>query len=142
MSTALFSPDEAAELADVKPAQLKLWLQTGKFKTNNWSRSQPACLSEPSYFFTEEDVARLVAFAAAQGKRKPRSDSAEVVQSGFFTAAQLAQQWNLSEDVIRKEFENEPGVLKLARKRKGKRPYKTLRIPKDVAERVKRRMSS
>lgn len=135
--------EEAADLADVKVPQLRLWLESGKFRTDTWSRSAPACLSEPSYFFIEEDVARLVAFAAAQGKRKSRSVSAtEVVQSGFFTAAQLAQQWNLSEDVIRKEFENEPGVLKLARKRKGKRAYKTLRIPRDVADRVKTRLSS
>ena len=60
----------------------------------------------------------------------------------FFTVAELATKWNLSEDVIRKEFENEPGVLKLARARKGKRAYKTLRIPAEVAERVRRRMSA
>jgi hypothetical protein len=78
-------------------------------------------------------------------KRKSRKSSADAVEAdhlGFFTVKQLAQLWNLSEDVIRKEFENEPGVLKLARKRKGKRPYKTLRIPKDVADRVKTRLSS
>ena len=40
------------------------------------------------------------------------------------------------------EFEEEPDVMRLARARKGKRPYKTLRIPKEVVERVRRRMSS
>ena len=78
-------------------------------------------------------------------RRSRRSESAGAVDVShlkFFTAKQLAELWNLSEDVIRKEFENEPGVLKLARKRKGKRPYKTLRIPREVADRVRTRLSS
>jgi hypothetical protein len=74
------------------------------------------------------------------GKKEVRRTAGN--NDDFYTVAQLARKWNLSEDVIRKEFENEAGVLKLARARKGKRRYKTLRIPAEVAERVRRRMSA
>jgi hypothetical protein len=47
--------------------------------------------------------------------------------------------WNLGVDAVRKLFRNEPGVLALGSvKRRGKRPYVTLRIPQSVLERVYR----
>ena len=56
------------------------------------------------------------------------------------TVADLADQWSLSLDAVRRMFENEPGVLVLGeRSRPGKRRYTTLRIPRSVAERVYRR---
>ena len=94
------------------------------------------------HLFTAEDLTRMGELLKGSRRESashipPPNSDAEV-----YTVAQLAQMWNLSEDVIRNEFENEPDVLKLSRARKGKRPYKTLRIPKEVVERVRRRMSS
>jgi hypothetical protein len=59
-----------------------------------------------------------------------------------YTNAELAEIWKLSDDTIRKLFEDEPGVLIIGEKRSGrKRRYVTLRIPEDVAERVHRRLT-
>jgi hypothetical protein len=58
--------------------------------------------------------------------------------------AQLAAEWGFSTDKIRELFRNEPGVLKLKDEnaaKKRKRSYVTLRIPPEVAQRVKRRLS-
>ncbi len=49
--------------------------------------------------------------------------------------------WNLGEDAIRRLFEKEPGVVVLSNSRRGKRRYRTLRIPESVAQRVHRRLS-
>jgi hypothetical protein len=58
--------------------------------------------------------------------------------------AQLAKEWGFSTDKIRELFRNEPGILKLRDEnaaKKRKRSYVTLRIPPEVAQRVKRRLS-
>ena len=95
-------------------------------------------------FFDGEDAlgAKPRETLAVHADEQPKTRKKKVGNGDFFTVAELATKWNLSEDVIRKEFENEPGVLKLARARKGKRRYKTLRIPAEVARRVRRRMSA
>ena len=77
------------------------------------------------------------------GKRL-RKDARDRSPQGDYTVAQLAAEWGFSTDKIRELFRNEPGVLKLkddnaAKKRK--RSYVTLRIPPEVAQRVKRRLS-
>ena len=54
-----------------------------------------------------------------------------------FTSKELAARWKLSEDTIRRLFQDEPGVFRLgAAMRRGKRGYQTLRIPASVAARV------
>jgi hypothetical protein len=60
-----------------------------------------------------------------------------------YTAAELAEHWNLSLDTIRRLFQDEPGVLALGDNdgKSGKRRYTTLRIPESVAARVHRRLS-
>jgi len=58
-----------------------------------------------------------------------------------YSPAELAAQWNLSEDAVRRLFEKEPGVLVLANSKPGKRRYRTLRIPESVAQRVHRKLS-
>jgi len=63
---------------------------------------------------------------------------------GDYTVSQLAEEWGFSTDKIRELFRNEPGVLKLKDEnasKKRKRNYLTLRIPPEVAQRVKRRLS-
>ena len=65
-------------------------------------------------------------------------------QERHYTTEELAAQWSLSHDTIRRLFEREPGVLVL----NGlnglcrKRPYRTLRIPESVAARVYRRLQN
>jgi hypothetical protein len=55
-----------------------------------------------------------------------------------FSVAQIAERWALSEDTVRRLFENEPGVLVIEppRRRYTRRRYRTLRIPESVVERV------
>ena len=140
--TVLLTSDEAAELADIKPAQLKVWLATDKFKTSTRAKSSGMLMGyETTHYFNEEDVARLIEFAAAQNKRKP-SKSNRFVDDGSqtdFTVAQIASMWQLSTDTIQRLFEDEPGVIVLGNKNpRGKRKRITLRIPRAVMERVKK----
>ena len=60
-----------------------------------------------------------------------------------YTAADIARQWGLSVDTVRRLFEHEPGVLIVepTRGRFSRRRYRTLRIPESIAERVHRRLS-
>jgi transcriptional regulator GlxA family with amidase domain len=66
------------------------------------------------------------------------SQTASVEQ--HYSVAQIAERWGLSEDTVRRLFENEPGVLVIetARSRPSRRRYRTLRIPESVIERVHR----
>jgi hypothetical protein len=54
------------------------------------------------------------------------------------TPAEIARAWALDESTVRRMFHDAPGVLKLGRTiaARGKRSYTTLRIPREVAERV------
>jgi transcriptional regulator GlxA family with amidase domain len=66
----------------------------------------------------------------------PQTASAEQ----HFSVAQVADRWGLSEDTVRRLFENEPGVLviEMPRSRLSRRRYRTLRIPESVMEQVHR----
>ncbi len=60
-----------------------------------------------------------------------------------FTAKEVAEAWNLSQDTIYRLFVNEPGVLLLvSEKKKYRRTRRTLRIPESVKSRVYRRLQS
>ena len=60
-----------------------------------------------------------------------------------YSLAQLAEQWNLSEDTVRRIFENEPDVLIFENPERGSsRRRRTMRIPESVAGRVYRRLST
>ena len=151
----LFSSDEAADLANVKPAILRVWLQTGKFKTDHWARYQELGGPVTSYDFTEQDISRLIEFAASQpdpfaaatGRGKRNSSKQDpFVDDGKqenFTVAQVASLWRLSRDTIQRLFQDEPGVVALGEKNpRGKRRRVTLRIPRSVMDRVKKRRSN
>jgi hypothetical protein len=141
----IFTLEEAADLADVKVPLLRLWLETGKFEIPMVVKSVPEQLGGPVYFFKEEDIPRLVAFAATQVKRKPTKNE-PFVDDGIqenFTVAQIASMWQLSTDTIQRLFEEEAGVVTLGKKNpRGKRRRVTLRIPREVMERVKKRRSN
>ena len=58
-----------------------------------------------------------------------------------YTPSEVAALWRLSVEMIRRLFQNEPGVMVIQGAiRKGKRPYKTIRIPHSVLERVRARL--
>jgi transcriptional regulator GlxA family with amidase domain len=60
-----------------------------------------------------------------------------------FSPAELAELWSLSEDTIRRMFENEPGVMIFENPdRNPNRRRRTLRVPQSVAERVYSRLST
>ena len=60
-----------------------------------------------------------------------------------YSPAQLAEQWSLSEDTVRRIFEREPGVLIFENpERISSRRRRTMRIPESVAEHVYRRLSA
>lgn len=55
----------------------------------------------------------------------------------MFTPRELADLWRLSEQSIRRLFQDRPGVMKIGDSNpRGKRGYVTLRIPAAVAEQV------
>lgn len=65
-----------------------------------------------------------------------------VANERHFSPVEVGEMWNLSADCIRKIFENERGVLMIrnAQPKRGKRNYRTLRIPQSVLDRVHRRL--
>ena len=60
-----------------------------------------------------------------------------------YSVAEISEMWNLSPDVVRKLFQNEPGVLTLADQvARHKRRYTTLRIPESIVQHVHRKLSN
>ncbi len=127
-------------MVGVKPAVLLQWITTGKFKPS----VEVQGLVLERWLFTEEDIGRLLALAdRKESAEKSKLQSWKREDATHYTPAQLAREWGLSVDTIRKMFESEPGVLKLGDpKPRRKRRYVTLRIPSDVALRVHRRLSA
>jgi hypothetical protein len=74
----------------------------------------------------------------------PRSQSAVTgvpALERHYTVAELSKLWFFSENTIRRLFNTEPGVIKIARQgNRFKRGYTSLRIPERIALRVHRRM--
>jgi len=56
-----------------------------------------------------------------------------------YTVKELAFVWNMSDESIRRLFEEEPGVLIFKIQQTGKRTYRNIRIPGKVALRVQNR---
>ena len=78
-------------------------------------------------------------------KRKPSKDE-PFIDDGkqeTFTVAEIASLWKYSTDTVQRLFADEPGVQIIGNKNpRGKRRRVTLRIPRAVMERVKRRMAN
>lgn len=74
-------------------------------------------------------------------KDAPIGDVLPVIEQRHFSVQELAKLWHLSVDAIRRIFEKEPGVLVLSDVKRGKRRYRTIRIPESVAQRVHGKMS-
>src|SRR5258707_12064216 len=72
-------------------------------------------------------------------RASPTPEYREPCIEKHYSVSELAVMWNLSENTIRRMFENEPGVLIWgATEGRFKRRYTTLRIPETVVLRVYR----
>jgi excisionase family DNA binding protein len=58
------------------------------------------------------------------------------------TVAEVAERLKLNEETVRRLFMAEPGVIVIYRPRKGRRQYRTLRIPEHVFQRVVMRFTT
>ena len=71
----------------------------------------------------------------------PPSAVSPPIQERPYTVQEIAEAWNMSENLVRRLFEKEPGVVIFNTDRPHKRTYKTIRIPESVLLRVHRRNS-
>ncbi len=58
------------------------------------------------------------------------------VDDQCLTVAEVAERLKVKPDTVRRLFMNEPGVIVISFPRKGRRVYRTLRIPVRVHQRV------
>ena len=63
------------------------------------------------------------------------------VKENFLTLAEVAERLKVNEHTVRRLFANEPGVVVICFPKKGKRVYRTLRIPETVFLRVVMRLA-
>ncbi len=54
----------------------------------------------------------------------------------FLTVRDVAERLKVNEETVRRLFANEPGVIVICFPRRGRRVYRTLRIPEAVFRRV------
>ena len=64
-----------------------------------------------------------------------------VAEEHFLTLSDVSTRLKVNEDTVRRLFINEPGVVIICFPRKGKRVYRTLRIPEHVFQRVLTRLT-
>jgi hypothetical protein len=76
------------------------------------------------------------------GDTQVREQPPSPCQERHFSVRQIAELWHLSDDLVRKIFEQEPGVIAIgeARSNGRNRRYVTLRVPEAVLERVHSRL--
>jgi hypothetical protein len=155
-----FTIKQAAAKVGISEGLLILWISTGKFKPsielstrNHGLTGTPKMALEAfagpdgeafgwnRFLLTAEDVKRLSAMVEQTAERKAREPAH--VPGRHYTAKQLAVEWGMSPDTIRKLFEDEPGVLRHGKNtsRRGKRRYLSIRIPEEVAQRIHNRRS-
>jgi hypothetical protein len=101
-----------------------------RHKTNTCTRSEIAMESQIRQAANQTDLVR------AHQTVNPNS---AVALERHYSVPELAKIWFLSENIVRRIFLEEPGVLKLAHEEtRHKRRYTTLRIPERIAQRVHR----
>ncbi len=87
----------------------------------------------------EQKAARM---REAHSETSPTISPEGIFCERHYSVSEIGEMWNLSQDAVRRTFENEPGVLVLGNtETRHRRRYITLRIPQSVVERVHRRMS-
>jgi hypothetical protein len=96
-----------------------------------------------TYLFSDADAVRPKTLTFAPGEKNNDETFVDNGRQTDFTVAQIASLWQLSTDTIQRLFQDEPGVVTLGNKNpRGKRKRVTLRIPRAVMERVKKRRSN
>ena len=104
--------------------------------------------TDPSILFDGTQVvgAKPIREALADRAKRKSAKDASFVDDGkqeTFTVAEVAELWKLSPNTIQRMFQDEAGVITLGSKNpRGKRKRVTLRIPRAVMERVKKRRSN
>jgi hypothetical protein len=68
----------------------------------------------------------------------PPADEPGPASERYYSVAEVAKLWNVSDDVVRRIFRKTPGVLKLGTKGR----YVTLRIPARILERATAKLSA
>ena len=148
----MYSIKEAARRGGVTETLLLLWVETKRVRP---ALNQPAAnLPVPNrphevredfavpafYAFDEKNIEQIRALAE-KPQPKPPKPAAVIADKDFYSVADIARLWNLSPDSIRRLFSDEAGVITLGDEsiRRGKRKRVTLRIPREVVERVKRK---
>jgi hypothetical protein len=78
----------------------------------------------------------------SEGLASPAYSVASLVSvERHYSPAMVAELWHLDVETVRRIFQDQPGVVVLqAPAKKGRRPYKTLRIPESVLDRVHKRL--
>jgi hypothetical protein len=140
----LLTLKDTAELVGVSTAQLQLWLESGKIVSSvSYASSQVMIGSRKVYMFLESDIEPIRQLAKKltpkPERREPKDQFIDTGEQENFTVADIASLWKVSIDTIQRMFEDEPGVLPIGKLR-GKR--RTIRIPRAVMERVKKRRSN
>jgi hypothetical protein len=64
------------------------------------------------------------------------------VNEACFTVAEVAERLKVNDETVRRLFLHEPGVIVICFPRRGKRVYRTLRIPESVFQRVLTRFTT
>lgn len=67
--------------------------------------------------------------------------SAGAVPETVFTISEVADRLKVDKDTVRRLFLHEPGVIVICFPRKGRRVYRTVRIPENVLKRVITRLT-
>jgi hypothetical protein len=133
----LLTLQQAADLADVKVAQIRARIAIGELTPKRLGTS--VTTGETTYLFSEADVVRLKTMTFAPRQKSSDEPFVDDGKQTDFTVAQIASMWQLSTDTIQRLFQDEPGVVALGNKNpRGKRKRVTLRIPRSVMERVKK----
>ena len=95
----------------------------------------------PEYVFGSDETEK-----PARAAKRKASKEEPFVDDGTqetFTVAQIASLWQYSTDTVQRLFANEPDVQVIGSKNpRGKRSRTTLRIPRAVMNRVKKRISN
>lgn len=80
--------------------------------------------------------------AMAANLQQVSANQSAVYAERHYSVQEVSAMWNLGPDAVRDLFMRETGVLVIGHDAsRGKRAYRTLRIPESVVQRVHRRMS-
>lgn len=147
----MYSVKQAARLAGISEELLLLWVSTKRIKpATDTPAVQLPVPNRPDevredfavpafYAFDERNIEQIRALAEKPPSKRNNSAPLPAVKD-YYTVAEVAALLNLSPDTIRRMFADETGVIALGQDHpRGKRKRITLRIPKEVVERVKRK---